>query len=105
LPRDIVPDPAFFTSTVPANTRVTRLGEFSPTWQFFTFGSSSENDKSIPNFGLCTFQHVNIDILILTKMYWATIWATFSQTHLVTLGLTLSPCSGDTGATVLKKDI
>jgi hypothetical protein len=36
-------------------------------------------------------------------MHWATFWATFSQTHLVTLGLTLSPCSGDTGATVLKK--
>jgi hypothetical protein len=37
----------FFTSTVHANTRVTRLGEFSPIWQFFTLGSSYINDKSM----------------------------------------------------------
>jgi hypothetical protein len=43
------------------------LGEFSPIRHLFTLGSSSENDKSSPNFGICTFQEGKIDVLVLTK--------------------------------------
>jgi hypothetical protein len=32
-----------------------------------------------------TFFHCQVYALFLTKMYWATFWAIFSQTHLVTL--------------------
>jgi hypothetical protein len=47
--------------------------------QFF-----SENYRSGPHF-LSTFSKSNDYVLILTKMGWATFWAIFSQTHLVTL--------------------
>jgi hypothetical protein len=35
-------------------------------------------------FGLISF-HGKIDVLISTKMNWATFWATFSRAHLITL--------------------
>jgi hypothetical protein len=34
---------------------------------------------------LATFFHGESNVLILAKMAWATLWAFFSQTHLVTL--------------------
>jgi hypothetical protein len=37
------------------------------------------------NFGLCLFFLGNLDYIVLTKVGWATFWAIFSQTHLVTL--------------------
>jgi hypothetical protein len=33
------------------------------------------------------FFNVSINLLIMTKMDWATFWAFFSQTHLVTLDI------------------
>jgi hypothetical protein len=36
-----------------------------------------------------TFSHGKSDVLMSTKMGWATFWAIFSQTHLVTLAETI----------------
>jgi hypothetical protein len=38
--------------------------------------------------GLHTFSHGEGYALSFDKMHWATFWAIFSQTHLVTLALT-----------------
>jgi hypothetical protein len=56
-------------------SRVTRLGEFSPIGWFFTVGN------------LLIFFTVKC-IVFYQEMVWASFWATFSQTHLVTLLLT-----------------
>jgi hypothetical protein len=60
--------------------RVTRLGDFSPIGQLFTLGcllNITEVALSLGNF----FSRGNTYALI----GWATFWAIFSQTHLVTL--------------------
>jgi hypothetical protein len=49
---------------------VNRLGELSPFWSFFITGVAK-----------ATFSTVKV----LQKLGWATFWAIFSQTHLVTL--------------------
>jgi hypothetical protein len=65
-------------------TRVTRLVEFSLIGRLFSLISYFENGRSSPN--LCaTFLHGERSASILTKHVWATFWAIFSQTHLVTL--------------------
>jgi hypothetical protein len=66
-----------------AQSRVTRLGEFSHTGSLFILGSLSEHYTSSQNFWLL-FQGKNC-VLILTKTGWATFWPKFSLTHLVTL--------------------
>jgi hypothetical protein len=68
-----------------ADSRVTRFGEFSPKGQLFTFSSFFKITKVdqklgilLPSKKICT----NGDLLLLR---WATFWADFSQTHVVTL--------------------
>jgi hypothetical protein len=58
----------------------------SPNWRLFTFGRYFANDSSSTHFGLL-FSAVKIMHLFWTKMHWATFWANFSQTHLVTLAI------------------
>jgi hypothetical protein len=48
------------------------------------FGQFYENIRSSPSFWAACW-HGQGYALILTNMYWATFWAIFSQTHLVTL--------------------
>jgi hypothetical protein len=60
-----------------AFNRVTRLAEFSHIGSVFTLGS-------FKIFGLYFF-HGNSYAQILTELSWATFWAIFSQTYLVTL--------------------
>jgi hypothetical protein len=47
-------------------------------------GLRFENDRPSANFW-ATFFHGSSYALILTKLGWATFWATLSPTHLVTL--------------------
>jgi hypothetical protein len=47
-------------------------------------GSFVKNYRSSTS-NLATFVHGKINVLIFTKTDWPTFWATFSQTHLVTL--------------------
>jgi hypothetical protein len=62
---------------------VTRLGEFSPIGQLFSWGIFFENCRSTTLiFGLL-FPQLCIDLV--KKMDWFTFWAIFSQNHLVTL--------------------
>jgi hypothetical protein len=60
------------------------LGEFPPTGWLFTLGSLCENFRSSTN-NWATFFIGKKYALIITKMDWATVWATFSPTHPVTL--------------------
>jgi hypothetical protein len=63
--------------------RLTRLGESSPIGRLFTLGSFSKITEVAHIF--CYFFQSTNHALILTKMGWATFWAIFSQTDLVTL--------------------
>jgi hypothetical protein len=45
-----------------------------------------------------TFFRSKIHVLISQKVDWATFWATFSQTHLVTLIGSVTPTSGRDGS-------
>jgi hypothetical protein len=62
------------------------LGPVWPDWANFAqwvivyFGQCFENYRSIANFGL-----LFTTVPFMYKFGWATFWATFSQTHLVTL--------------------
>jgi hypothetical protein len=65
--------------------RVTRLGEFLPVVRLFSLGSFFKITEVAQIFGLL-FSMVKLhNVLISTKMGWASCWAIFSQTHLVTL--------------------
>jgi hypothetical protein len=57
-------------------SRVTRLGETSPTGRFYFGKLFFENYWSCPNFR-ATFSHRKIDVLLLTKIGRATFWAEF----------------------------
>jgi hypothetical protein len=61
--------------------RVTRLGESSLIRRLFTLGTLMENTVVAQKFDYF-FQG---STLVLAKNGWATFWAIFSQTHLVTL--------------------
>jgi hypothetical protein len=61
--------------------RVTRLGEFSPIGRPFPLDSVLKNIEVHSPFLGGTFFHGQFK----QKMGWATCWAIFSQTHLVTL--------------------
>jgi hypothetical protein len=50
-----------------------------------------ENCRSIPNTILGYFYPLSRLCIIFDKMYWATFWAIFPQTRLVTLELTCNP--------------
>jgi hypothetical protein len=70
-------------------TRVTRLGEFSPFGRLFTLGrflKVARVAQIVWEF-LSTAQVMHT---FLQEMGWATFWAIFSQTHLVTLLATIS---------------
>jgi hypothetical protein len=67
---------------VPA--RVPRYGEFLPVGWLFSLGSFLEKFKS-DSIYLATFFHGTSSVLILKKMGWATFWAIFPLSHLVTL--------------------
>jgi hypothetical protein len=70
-------------------TRVTRLGEFSPIGWLFTLGSFLKMTEVAQIFGLL-FPNVSATyVLILTESGLGNSWASFSQTHLVTLFETL----------------
>jgi hypothetical protein len=61
------------------------LGEFSPIGRLFTLASIYKNLRRSPNVFANFFNSVNSCINVYEKMGWATFWAIFSQTHLVTL--------------------
>jgi hypothetical protein len=59
-----------------------QIGIFFAHWEIVSFGQFCENYKSSPNFWANFFRRKsNLD----KKMGWATFWAIFAQTHLVTL--------------------
>jgi ABC-type spermidine/putrescine transport system permease subunit I len=64
--------------------RVTRLGKFSPFEWLFALSIFCENFIRSTN-NWATFFKCKSYAHIITKMYWATVWATFTFTHLVTL--------------------
>jgi hypothetical protein len=61
--------------------RVTGFGEF---FAYVAIVGIFKNYKSTPNL-LPLYYHGKKHVLILKKLGWATFWAIFSQTHLVTL--------------------
>jgi hypothetical protein len=63
------------------DSRVTRLGEFSPVRRLFILGIFLKITKVAHIFGL--------PFLTVKEMCWAMFWAIFSQTHMLTLILTL----------------
>jgi hypothetical protein len=67
-------------------SRVTRLGEFSPDGRPFTLGSFIKITKVAQNIELLFSLSLDY-VLIMTKICWATFWAIFPHTHLVTLPL------------------
>jgi hypothetical protein len=62
--------------------RVTRLGEFSPIGLLFSLGSLLKITEVAQHSGLL-FSSFQFIYKFWQKMAWATIWAIFSQTHLV----------------------
>jgi hypothetical protein len=81
MPSTTLPWHQGFT-TISMYHSMTRLDEFSPIGQLLAVGCFFENYTSSPSFG-AIFPHSII--LIWKNMGWATFWATFSQTELVTL--------------------
>jgi hypothetical protein len=71
---------------------VTRLGEFSPLGDFFSFNCFLEVIKVADIFGLL-FPTDKVTHYFFAKMDWVTFWANFSQTHLVTLVTIAQECS------------
>jgi hypothetical protein len=68
--------------------RVTRSGNFSPLGRLFTLGRKSyeKNTQVVKICGLPTYLHIYwVKIIFGQKRVWATFWAIFKQTHLVTL--------------------
>jgi hypothetical protein len=65
-------------------SRVTRLGEFSRIGRLFILFNVLNITNVWQNFGLLVFT-VPVTYSFWQKMGWATFWATFSNTHLVTL--------------------
>jgi hypothetical protein len=65
--------------------RVTRLGEFSPVGWLFSLGSFCENYRCTPKIIGLPFPWFKLCSHFPQKTDKATFWATFSQTHLVTL--------------------
>jgi hypothetical protein len=61
-----------------------QIGRNFAHWTIVFFGRVIENYIISPNL-LATIFHGKIYLLALTKVSWATSWAIFSQTHLVTL--------------------
>jgi hypothetical protein len=64
--------------------RATRLGEFSHIGRLFTLDSVLKITKVAQFWGIL-FPRYQLCINFEQKMGWATFWAIFSQTHLVTL--------------------
>jgi hypothetical protein len=64
---------------------VARLGEQFAHWVTVHFGQSFENYQSSHPLIFGLIFCLTVKFKILTKMRWATFWAIFSQTHLVTL--------------------
>jgi hypothetical protein len=61
-----------------------QIGRIYAQWAIVYFGQCFENYWSGANFWATLF-HGTSYVLIMTKNGWATFWATFSQTRLVTL--------------------
>jgi hypothetical protein len=66
------------------------LGDFSPNGRVFALGSFLKKKQKWPNFVGYSFSTVKgyVCIHFGEKIGWATFWAIFSQTHLVTLAVT-----------------
>jgi hypothetical protein len=64
--------------------RVTRLGEFLPIGWLFTLGGFLKITE-VAQMHVLVVPNLSVTYLFWQKMGWATFWATFSQTHLVTL--------------------
>jgi hypothetical protein len=61
-----------------------QIGRIFAYWSIIYFGLYFETYRCNANFWT-TFFYGTSYVLILTNIVWATFWATFSQTHLVTL--------------------
>jgi hypothetical protein len=68
-------------------TRVTRLSDFSPIRQLFTSARFFKLQYKPKNLG-SSFAGVKLSINFDKKTGWATFWAMFANTHLVTLHAT-----------------
>jgi hypothetical protein len=72
-------------SSAPWRRGVTRLGEFPSTGRLFSLVRFWKL-QSLPTFTGNVFSSVKkVMLLFLAKTCWATFWANYSQTHLVTL--------------------
>jgi hypothetical protein len=75
-----------------AASRVTRLGEFSPFAQLLSLGSFLKITVGSIPYTLIFGQLSSTGKKLCTeigKLGWATVWAIFSQTHLVTVAASL----------------
>jgi hypothetical protein len=63
---------------------VTRLGDFSPIGRLFSLGSVLKIKLAAKMFGLL-LPTVPVMYYFRRIIGWATFWATFSQSHLVTM--------------------
>jgi hypothetical protein len=61
-----------------------QIGRILAQWATITFVIFVKNTETAISIRLL-FSTAKSYVLIFTKMDWATFWATFSQTHLVTL--------------------
>jgi hypothetical protein len=75
--------------------RVTRLGEFSPFWRWFIWGSVMKITEEAHIF-VAPLSTVHTSyVLFLQITDWATFWATFSETRLITLIHLIAACNSD----------
>jgi hypothetical protein len=81
--------------------RVTRLGELSPIGWLFTWGSFLQIIEIAQIIGLL-ISTVKVTFKLWLKTAWATFWAIFSQTHLVTLIICSKQCSCATAVSFVR---
>jgi hypothetical protein len=61
------------------------LGEFSPIWQMSLWAAFLKTAVVAKKFGLLFSRGKSLCVFNLAKMVWASLWAVYSQAHLVTL--------------------
>jgi hypothetical protein len=64
-----------------------QIGRIFAQWVIAYFGQFIENDRNSPHYWATYFQRLGVCLKFGKKLGWAVFWATFSQTHLVTLAI------------------
>jgi hypothetical protein len=64
-----------------------QIGRSFAIWAIVYFGQYLKNSLTVPVFELCTFSQTKLCINSAEEMCWATFWAFFHKSRLVTLML------------------